>query len=72
MNVLEKELKVQNNSHIWETFMASSSLGKLSFLLGNYGYCFGDGIGDVFDRACKLFLVNAWHIRRDLVTVPPV
>ena len=55
---LEKGLTKENNSHMWQWFMAASLEGKLCYLLGT------KNTRNFFDSACKMFLVEAWHVRR--------
>ena len=64
---LEKKLIDSGNLHIWEHFSGSSVTTKLSFLLGDAAYGQGIEIADVFDGACKRYLLQSWSLRKSLV-----
>ena len=53
------------------TYLGSSTLRKLSFLLGEEGFDYGKMVGSMFDFISKKFLIEAWCHRRELLNNAP-
>ena len=64
---LETNLTNSKKRYIWEQFAASSLNSKLCLLLGDLAFDHGDEVGWTFDKACKIFLTEAWKKRTSVV-----
>ena len=69
--MLENQLKECGMEHIWYKYIGSSTLRKLSFLLGEEGFDYGKMVGSMFDFISKKFLIEAWCHRRELLNNAP-
>ena len=64
---IDEELQRQGLSHLMASFMASSRLVKLNWLIGDHAYQISTTAGCIYDEGARWFLKCAWKHRSTLI-----